>query len=400
MTTVHSQPVAPTPSRLQRLVVLDHSAELGGAELAQLRLIPALGPDIETQVVLFSDGRLRTELEAIRVPVDVVELDRDLSDIDRHRVARMSWENLIWALRLVPFLYRLTSRLRQLRPDVILTTSLKADLLAVLPACATGSPLVWHVHDRVSPDYLPPSMVKLVRWAARFPAAIIANSQATARTLPPGSTVAYPGFSPEQVGPARDSACTSAPVVGLIGRISRTKGQLEFVRAARQVLEHHPDVTFRIIGGEMFLNDDYATEVRAEIRRLGIDERVDWVGFVPDTTAELDRLDVFVHASPVPEPFGQVIVEAMIRGVPVVATRAGGVVEILSDTLGDLGILVPPGDSTALGAAILKVLDDPARGAEMAARARASALTRFPIAHTGAIVSSVLSRAARHPRPS
>ncbi|TGJ94393.1 glycosyltransferase family 1 protein, partial [Actinotalea fermentans ATCC 43279 = JCM 9966 = DSM 3133] len=75
-----------------------------------------------------------------------------------------------------------------------------------------------------------------------------------------------------------------------------------------------------------------------------------------------DGCDVCVHASPVPEPFGQVVVEAMVREVPVVATRAGGVVEILAGTSGDpapLGELVEPGDVESLARGISAVLADP-----------------------------------------
>ena len=81
------------------------------------------------------------------------------------------------------------------------------------------------------------------------------------------------------------------------------------------------------------MNEEYASLVEREVTRLGLNRQVTLEGFVgrPDR-GSLDELSVLVHASPVPEPFGQVVVEGMARGVPVVATRAGGIPEILEPT--------------------------------------------------------------------
>jgi glycosyltransferase involved in cell wall biosynthesis len=112
-----------------------------------------------------------------------------------------------------------------------------------------------------------------------------------------------------------------------------------------------------------------------------------------------------VHASPVPEPFGQVVVEAMVRGVPVVATAAGGVPEILDPDgavtdvpapgtvhESDLGLLVAPGDVAGLAAAVVAVLDDPVAAGRRADRAHLSATTRFSVASTAGTLSDVWER--------
>ncbi len=393
-----------------RVVVLDHTAEVGGAELALVRLCAAidasLDPTIDVRVVLFADGPLRERLEHLGTRVEVLPLDPSVALVDRETAGRASLGQLARAVRLVPFTWRLARRLRALHPDVVHTTSLKADLLGIVPAALARRPLVWHVHDRVSPDYLPAVLARLVRVAARLPAAVVVNSRATAATLPVASTVAYPGFAPEQassesravVGPA-GRAADHDPVVGMVGRISPTKGQLELVRAAAEVLLRHPRTTFRIAGDPLFGAEDYAIRVRAEADRLGIADRIEWVGFQQDVAAELDRLDVFVHASPVPEPFGQVVVEAMVRGVPVVATRAGGVSEIVEPADRSLGLLVDPGDAKALAGAIVAVLDDPVGAGRRADEARADALVRFPVSRTVEVVTDVWRRVAARARP-
>ncbi|KZM35992.1 glycosyltransferase [Oerskovia enterophila] len=394
----------PGADRPTRVLVLDHTGELGGAELALVRLCLALGPEVDVRVLLFSDGPLVERLRAAGVATEVIALDRRTSTTSRESVGRASLSQLVSLLRLVPFSWALARRVRGLRPDVVHTTSLKADLLGVVPARWARSALVWHVHDRIADDYLPSRVARVFRWAAaRFPDAVIVNSEATASTLPVGTTVAYPGFGAGQdlAGPRPPlPAGRSGPVVGMIGRISRTKGQLELVRAARTVLDRHPDADFRVVGEPSFGAEEYADQVRAEAERLGVADHVTWVGFVADPSTELDGFDVCVHASPVPEPFGQVVVEAMIREVPVVAARAGGVVEILAGPPGEpaLGLLVEPGDEESLAQGILAVLDAPGEARDRAVRAAVVARRRYSAARTAEVVSGVWLRAAGRAR--
>ncbi len=388
-----------------RVLVLDHTGELGGAELALVRLAGALGPEVSLRVLLFSDGPLVDRLREAGVAVQILPLDAETVAVGRSDVGSASRGQIAALLRVLPFTWRLVRQVRALRPDVLHTTSLKADLLGVAPALATRTPLVWHVHDRIAEDYLPARVVGALRWAStRLPSAIVVNSQATAATLPGPTTVAYPGFVPEQVqgaGVRERRPPAKSPVVGMIGRISPTKGQLELVRAAPAVLARHRGTTFRIVGEPSFGGEDYAVAVRAEAEALGVADRFVWAGFTGRPEHELDGFSVCVHASPTPEPFGQVVVEAMVRGVPVVATRAGGVTEILAPAheapgvVEDLGVLVAPGDVDALAAAIVDVLDDPVAASERAERARRDALFRFPVERTARVVTEVWRQVAR-----
>lgn len=384
-------------SRPIRVAILDHTGQLGGAELALVRLCAALDPSrIAVVVVLFADGPLVARLAAAGVDVRVLALAPRIAATDRHAAGRsFTRGGLTAAVATVPFVLRLARLLRAIDPDVVHSTSLKADLLAV-PACVVARrPLVWHVHDLIGGSYLPALLARVVRTAARYgPRHVVVNSLATARSLLPlrrGWTLAYPGLAPEQViaNPELRTA-PEPPVVGLVGRVSPTKGQSEFVEAAAVVAEHHPDVRFRVVGSALFSEAGYEQEVRDLAGRLGISDRVEFTGWVADPTAEMDRLSVLVHASPMPEPFGQVVIEAMARGVPVVATRGGGVGEIVEpDGAEALGVLVAPGDARDLARGILEVLADPA-GAERRARAAWSdVVARFPVERTAEIVSEV-----------
>ncbi|HWK92898.1 MAG TPA: glycosyltransferase [Luteimicrobium sp.] len=382
------------------VVVVDHTASLGGGELALARLLGALSPaEVQARVVLFEDGPLVRLLREAGARVDVVPLDGGVRTAARDRLG--SRAVLRSALSVVPFTVRLARTIRAMRPDVVHTSSLKADVLGSVAARLARVPVVWHVHDRIADDYLPHRVAQAFRWAARrVPRRVVANSRATAATLDGArSVVAYPGFTPDQV--RRDAKVRTGPdvrTVGLVGRLSPTKGQLELVRAARLVLDVRPDVRFRIVGAPMFGAEDYAAEVEAEIERLGLREAVVVEGFTADVKSILDALTVLVHASPVPEPFGQVVVEAMIRGVPVIATDAGGVPEILRDGGRELGVLVEPGDVHQLADALVAVLDGPDEAAGRAADAYDSALRRFPVSETARVVTAVWGDVVRGPR--
>ena len=223
---------------LVRVAILDHTAQTGGAELAVLRLMDALAQrdDVEAHVILFSAGPLVDLLRERGHTVEVLPLDPTLGAATRDEVAGLTTA-LRSAVAAAPLVMRLAARLRDLDVDVVHTTSLKADVLGVPAARLARRPLVWHVHDRIAPDYLPRALVRLVRRVAHWgPDKIVANSRATAETLPGVDvTVAHPGLVPEQIG-VTPRPLPTRQVVGLLGRISPTKGQLELVRAAAQVV--------------------------------------------------------------------------------------------------------------------------------------------------------------------
>ncbi len=112
-----------------------------------------------------------------------------------------------------------------------------------------------------------------------------------------------------------------------------------------------------IAGGALFGEDAYEAEVKAQAERDLPPGTIEWRGNVGDVPALLTAIDILIHASITPEPFGQVIIEGMAAGLPVIATRGGGVPETVES--GRTGLLVPMGDANALAEALLTVLRDP-----------------------------------------
>lgn len=389
-------------ARPVRVVVLDHTAQLGGAELALLRTCAALDPArVEVTVVLFADGPLAGRLRDAGVAVRVLPLDPRIAETDRAAAGRSAAGALRSVGATLPFVVRLARLVRSLQPDVVHTTSLKADLIGLPAAALARRPLVWHVHDRIAEDYLPAPVARVLRIAARRgPRHVVVNSRATAATLlplPRGWTLAYPGLAPEQV--AADPAARpvpAEPVVGLVGRVSPTKGQREFVEACALLADRYPTARFRVVGAALFAEAAYEDELRALVAARGLTDRVELTGFVTDPVAAIDGLSVLVHASPVPEPFGQVVVEGMARGVPVVATSGGGVDEIATAADGTARcLLVPPRDVRALADAIAQVLDRPEEAAARADRAWKDVQSDYAVATTADTLTGVWQRTSR-----
>lgn len=347
-----------------RVVYLGHCARLSGAEIALSRLLPELTADVDALVVLGEDGPIVARLRAAGIRTVVLPLDPAVRDLHR--------DGLVGALRHVVTLGRYVLRLRRVlhheRADVVHTTSLKSSLYGGLAGRLAGVPVVWHVRDRIAPDYLGRPALVLVRLAARvLPTAVVANSAATLATLPgrPGTVVSEVFVPPTR--PVTRAADRGPLVVGLVGRLAPWKGQELFLRAFAGAFAG-VDTRAVVVGGALFGEDDYATGLRALARELGIAERVEFRGFRDDVWSELGRLDVLVHCSLIPEPFGQVVVEGMAAGLAVLAADAGAPAELIRD--GVDGLLVPAADEAALVAALRRVAADPALRARLGATAR------------------------------
>ena len=375
-----------------RVVYLDHCARLSGGEIALARMLPALRPEVEPLVILGEDGPLVARLEALGIGVEILPLAAAVRDVRKDTVGSRG-ASLTSAARIAPYIHALTGTLRLLRPDLVHTNSLKAALYGGVAGRLARVPVVWHVRDRIAADYLPPAAVGLVRAAARvLPTAVVANSRSTLATLPAARRGAVVDNS--VVNDALPTIRTVAPnrgrtvMIGVVGRLAPWKGQHIFLAAFAAALRG-TTARARIVGSAMFGEDEYAASLRSQVEELGIAGQVEFRGFQEDVFAELAELDVLVHCSTSPEPFGQVIVEGMAAGLAVIAADEGGPAEIVAH--GVDGLLVPPRRPDLLADALTRLVGDPALRRSLGAEALLSS-ARFAPESTARQVLTVYRR--------
>jgi glycosyltransferase involved in cell wall biosynthesis len=398
------------------VLFLSPSAGLGGAERMLLAMTGALHshcPEMPLRVLALEQGPLIGLLETQGVAVDCVPLPPRLAELgDSQFALGVAADKLglcVQAARALPELGRLIQRLRahvhRVRPALIHSNGIKTHLLARL-AGLDRIPLVWHVHDFY---HARPLARRLLRWGLGGLRAAVAISAAVAadcrRVVVDRPVMVVPNavetqrFRPCAVDAERlDRLAGLAPApagvlrVGLVATYARWKGHDVFLGAAAEVLRRQlpAPVRFYVIGGPVYQTHGSqftSAELIGLSRALGLDGYLGLIGFLPDTSEIYPALDVVVHASTRPEPFGLTIVEAMACGRAVIATQAGGALELLAP--GHDGLGVPLGDVTALAQAIGQLVTDSAMRARLGRSARATATSRFDSARLGPQLAEV-----------
>ncbi len=164
---------------------------------------------------------------------------------------------------------------------------------------------------------------------------------------------------------------------GLIGRIDRQKGSLEFVEAAAQVQRNFPQARFIMVGGNTLGEGDFTTKVLKRIKELDFKVPIILTDFRTDIPDVLNALDAFVMPS-YEENFANVMLEALASGLPCIGTSSGGTPEILSH--GDVGLLCEPQSSSSLAESMASLIQNKPLAIDLAQKARTKALTEYDMA--------------------
>jgi glycosyltransferase involved in cell wall biosynthesis len=356
-----------------RVMYFNPTGQLGGAETSLLAILSSVRnaePSWPLHLVMAGDGPLREAASVLGVATTVLPFPPALAKLGEHGAHAETGGYVRLAAQLgrassgVPaYIGQLRRAIRSFRPDVIHTNGLKMHVLA---GWATSSlPLVWHLHDYLGSR---PLTATLLRWSASRCATVVANSKSVADDA--RAAIGH-GVKVVPVYNAVDLR------VGLLGRFARWKGHETFLRAVTQLPRDLP-IRAYIIGDALYQTDgsQYSgDDLRRLAASLDIADRVGFTGFVRQSDAALRALDVVVHASTLPEPFGLVIAEAMACGRAVVVSRAGGAAELVSH---DVDALThTPGDAGELATRIAALATDASLRARVGAAARATAERAF-----------------------
>ncbi|MBD2626914.1 glycosyltransferase family 4 protein [Trichormus variabilis] len=377
-----------------KIVFVNPVGAIGGGERVLLTIFAALlntKPDIQLHLIVGTDGLLIDQAEKLGVQVKLLKLPAELNQLgdSAFKGSNKAIAGLILLLRLIKILPSIGEYLREfkrslceLKPDLIHSNGIKTHLLTAL-AGVKGIPVVWHIHDFYGSR---PFMAKIlnlkrvsygVKQGIAISQAVAQDAQATIPSLP--IEVIYNAVDVNYFSPTSPTSHLTLRV-GLVATFARWKGHDIFLEAASEIIKNHPhlNVRFCIVGGAIYKtrgSQFSEQELKDKAADLDIVDKVDFLGF-QENIAEIYRsLDIVVHASTQPEPFGLAIVEAMACGKPVIVSQAGGAAELFTHNYDAVG--VPPGETIALATAILDLLNNPEKRQIISENARHTITERF-----------------------
>jgi glycosyltransferase involved in cell wall biosynthesis len=340
-----------------RIVHVAKVAGISGAENHLLLLLPALGArGHDVRLLMLHEGEpgaaeLAERLEAAGVPVERLRM--------RAPVDPLVFGRLVRAVRRHP-------------PDVLHTHLVHADFHGLPAGRLARVPLLVSTKHGFNPFRDRRSFAAADRMVGRLADVHIAISAGLARYLAESEGFEEGAFEIVHYGldAGPDPPATPGePRLALVGRLIPIKGHEVLLEAIARARAELPDVTLELAG-----EGPLEPELRAAVARLELGGAVTFLGHVAPPTPVYERAEIVVVPS-FGEGFGMVALEAMERGRAVIASDVGGLPEIVA--AGETGLIVPPGDASALAAAIVELAGDSARAAALGAAGRARALAEF-----------------------
>lgn len=386
-----------------KILYLNPAAQFGGAERSLLDVmtqVRALRPDWELSLMAGEEGPLLEAAREIGVAARAIEYPSALARFG-DSAAASSPGGAMWAAKFVTGFAsagiaalshtpRLRSAIRGERLDLIHSNGFKTHILAAW-AAPDSVPVIWHVRDYVRQR---PAMSRLLAMHSRRCAIALTNSHSVAddlRAACPGISRIVPlyngidlaKFNP--LGALVDLDALAGLVrppsgvvrVGLVATMAQWKGHEIFLRALSMLPRDLP-VRGYVIGGSLYRtrgSEADLTQLRRVADGLSLNGNIGFTGFIDDPAAAIRSLDVVVHASTRPEPFGRVIAESMACGKAVIVTAAGGALEIV--TAGQDAMAIAPGDAAALADSIRQLVCAAPLRSRLGAAARRTAEERF-----------------------
>ncbi|MDQ7797313.1 MAG: glycosyltransferase [Candidatus Edwardsbacteria bacterium] len=354
-----------TPGKT-KILFFDHSPIISGAEYSLLDILQGLkNKAMDYRLLTVQGSRLVKRVNDIGIGTIEISLPERLLYINKNDFQKHPFKIIRSAGSVIKTVIEISGILRRGKYGAIYTNTLKSHILGGLAGRMAGVKVIWHMRDIP----IQPRPKRVVQLAATFiPDKIIAVSEAVGRQFGGRKvSVIHNGIDAQAIQkkaagemPAEIQRVIKSsgggPLIGMVGQIARWKGQDVFLRAAKLLADKMPRAKFLIIGEALFDEREFRLELNNFVVNNDLQKRVIFTGHLENVYPILKQLDVLVHCSVEPEPFGRVIIEAMALGVPVIATRGGAVEEIITN--GENGLTVPPGDDQQLAGAVENILTD------------------------------------------
>lgn len=275
---------------------------------------------------------------------------------------------------------RIRAVIKQVKPDIIHVHGTRGGFLGRLATIGINTPVVYTEHLWTNEFKLSNRLLDFLHYSANwfldlFTTQNIAVSSAVRNfmisrhiTREEKIKVIYNGI-PEASHQAKVFRSDKEFLLATVATLNENKGIQFLIKALPKVIKEFPGIQLEIIG-----DGEYKRKLSNLVKKLKLKNYVKFVGFVPNIEKYLARFDLYVQPS-LSESFGLAILQAMSVGLPVIASDAGGIPEVV--TQDKSGLLVPPANSDALSSAILDLLRDPKRARKMGEMASRDAKIRF-----------------------
>lgn len=338
-------------------------------------------------VALLAPGPLDAELQGLGIPTHVLA---------RHRMRQV--DKVGWAI------LQLAQLARRHGYRLFHSNCFRGHVYGGLAARLAGVPEVWSVHTVEQPGVSTRAILTVPTHhvtanCPRTADAFVRERLPTSMIWPGVETRDLERRTPRRELAARYGLPEDARWIGLGARLQRYKGHEALVRAVAALPDSMGDVHAALIGGHLFgMEQDFGDELRALARKLGVESRIHFTGFVPneDLRGLVGNCELMVHPA-LDEDFGLIVAESQAMGIPVLAYASVGPAAILEDDV--TGRLVPVGDQTALNQALADLLSDPARLRRMGLAGARRIPGRFGAEFAGARLMSVYDAVLRGSDP-
>ena len=372
-----------------KILFYNHTGTVSGAERVLMMILGGLDRTSYESVVVCPAASKMMEL-ANSANVQTRGLDqleaRFTWRIDRVFKYLASFANVIGHARQI---------IRKEHPDLIHANSIRAGLVMSVATMGLDVPVIWHAHD-ILPLHPLSTLVRLVAvLTSRNHILAVSNAVASGfrgfllrpfrRRVPITvihNSVDLDRFQPNEA--ARKDArlalglSEKQSVVGIVGQLTRRKGQLELVHTFARVVHELPDAVLLIVGEPLFNRDEeYASQIAHAVESLNLTNNIRLLGArddVPKVIRALDALVVNSHQ----EPFALTVLEGLASGIAVLATAVGGTPEMVQHNVN--GWLVKSGDRDELASGLITLLGDEALRSRLGSRARSDSIEHYSIA--------------------